>query len=137
MAEAIVLAVYIPPQLPGPGIAVRSMSRSPSSESFPAAWAPTASNTEMMSRRCVPGRMAPAEDEDRRALRARHGHGDAGHVLVTPAERDEAIEACGADHRFHGVRDQLARDERVAHPGRPHRDAVGDRDGVEEHALAT
>ena len=51
IADAIVLAVYMPPQLPGPGMAVRSISSSPSSESFPAAWAPTASKTEMMSRR--------------------------------------------------------------------------------------
>ncbi len=37
MAEAIVLAVYMPPQLPGPGIAVRSTSSSSSSETRPAA----------------------------------------------------------------------------------------------------
>ena len=59
MAEAMVFAVYMPAQLPGPGMAVRSMSSSPASESFPAACAPTASNTEMMSRRCAPGRIVP------------------------------------------------------------------------------
>ncbi len=59
IAEAMVLAVYIPPQLPGPGIAVRSTSLSSASEIFPAALAPTASKTATMSRRCAPGRMVP------------------------------------------------------------------------------
>ena len=59
MAEAMVLAVYMPPQLPGPGIAVRSISSRPASETLPAAWAPTASKTETMSRRFSPGRMVP------------------------------------------------------------------------------
>ena len=59
IAEAIVLAVYMPPQLPGPGMAVRSISWKALSESVPAACAPTASNTVTMSRRCAPGRMVP------------------------------------------------------------------------------
>src|SRR5437763_1795461 len=59
IAEAMVLAVYMPAQLPGPGMAVRSISSSPASESLPAACAPTASNTEIMSRRCAPGRIVP------------------------------------------------------------------------------
>ena len=59
MAEAIVFAVYMPPQLPGPGIDVRSISSSSLSSILPAARAPTASNTEMMSRRFLPGLMVP------------------------------------------------------------------------------
>ena len=59
MADAIVLAVYMPPQLPGPGMAVRSTSRSSASETRPAAWPPTASNTATMSRRFAPGLMVP------------------------------------------------------------------------------
>ena len=37
IADAMVLAVYMPPQLPGPGMAVRSISSKPSAESLPAA----------------------------------------------------------------------------------------------------
>ena len=59
IAEAMVFAVYMPPQLPGPGIAVRSTSRRPRSEIAPRAWAPTASKTETMSRRSAPGRIVP------------------------------------------------------------------------------
>ncbi len=59
MAEAIELAVYMPPQLPGPGMAVRSISDSSLSLIVPAARAPTASNTEMMSRRFLPGLIVP------------------------------------------------------------------------------
>ena len=59
MAEAIVLAVYMPPQLPGPGMAVASTSCNVASDTVPAARPPTASNTETMSRRCAPGRMVP------------------------------------------------------------------------------
>jgi hypothetical protein len=55
----MVFAVYMPPQLPGPGMAVRSTSASSSSLTLPAAWPPTASNTETMSRRFAPGRMVP------------------------------------------------------------------------------
>ena len=49
MAEAIVLAVYIPPHDPAPGIAQPSMSRSSLSEISPRACFPTASNTLTMS----------------------------------------------------------------------------------------
>ncbi len=59
IALAIVLAVYMPPQLPGPGIEVRSTSSSWAAEILPAARAPTASKTETMSRRCAPGRIVP------------------------------------------------------------------------------
>ena len=59
MAEAIVFAVYMPPQEPGPGMAVCSTSSSCASLMASAARAPTASNTEMMSRRSAPGRIVP------------------------------------------------------------------------------
>jgi len=49
----------MPPQLPGPGIAVRSTSRNCRSEMAPRACAPTASNTDTMSRRSAPGRIVP------------------------------------------------------------------------------
>jgi hypothetical protein len=59
MAEAMVFAVYMPPQEPGPGMAVRSTSTELASDRAPRANPPTASNTEMMSRRFTPGRMVP------------------------------------------------------------------------------
>ena len=48
--ELIVLAVNMPPQAPSPGHARRSISSSSSSLIVPAALAPTASNTLVMSR---------------------------------------------------------------------------------------
>src|SRR5690606_6787295 len=59
MADAMVLAVYMPPQEPGPGMAVSSTSFTSLSVMVPRAWAPTASNTEMMSVWFLPGRMVP------------------------------------------------------------------------------
>ena len=59
IAEAMVLAVYMPPQLPAPGIEVHSTSWSSASDTRPAAWPPTASNTATMSRCLAPGRIVP------------------------------------------------------------------------------
>ena len=59
MAEAIVLAVYMPPQLPGPGMALHSISCSARSDTAPLAWPPTASNTETTSVCPAPGRIVP------------------------------------------------------------------------------
>ena len=47
--DAMVLAVNMPAQLPSLGQAPRSISTSSASSMVPAAWAPTASNTETMS----------------------------------------------------------------------------------------
>lgn len=58
----MVLAVYWPPQAPGPGMARRSISKSSSSEIFPAARCPTASKTSTMVSfrpRHSPGAMVP------------------------------------------------------------------------------
>ena len=49
MALAMVLAVYMPPQEPGPGIAQAVIWSSPLSERLSFACAPTASNTETIS----------------------------------------------------------------------------------------
>ncbi len=59
MAEAIVFAVYMPPQAPGPGMAVCSTSSKSASLILPPECAPTASKTETMSRRFAPGRIVP------------------------------------------------------------------------------
>ncbi len=62
MAEAIVLAVYMPPHEPAPGHACCSRSARSASPSVPAACFPTASKTETMSTgwpRQMPGMMVP------------------------------------------------------------------------------
>lgn len=62
IAEAMVLAVYIPPQAPGPGIESSSIFLSSASSIFPPACEPTASKTETMSTSfslCFPGMMVP------------------------------------------------------------------------------
>ena len=59
----MVLAVNMPPQAPSPGHAVRSISPSSSSVMVPAAVAPTASNTDVMSVAVplwLPGSVEPA-----------------------------------------------------------------------------
>ena len=60
--ELIVLAVNMPPHAPSPGHALRSISSSSSSLIVPAAHAPTASNTLVMSSAtpwCSPGMIEP------------------------------------------------------------------------------
>ena len=62
MAHAIVFAVYIPPQDPGPGMAFFSICISSLSSISPFAFLPTASKTETISIflfRCVPGSIVP------------------------------------------------------------------------------
>ena len=61
-ALLMVLAVYMPPQEPVPGMACCSMSLRSWSLILPAAFWPTASNTLTMFRSCpfhLPGRMVP------------------------------------------------------------------------------
>ena len=72
MADAIVLAVYMPPQDPGPGIAVSSICFTSIRSRSPRAWAPTASNTEIISVWFSPGMMVPPyTNTDGRFRRAR------------------------------------------------------------------
>ena len=54
-----------------------------------------------------------------------------GHRLVAADEADEAVEEVAARDELDRVGDHLARDQRGAHAGRAHRDAVGDGDRVE------
>ena len=61
-AALMVLAVYMPPQDPLPGMALRSMASSSASSMRPAACSPTASNTlTMFKSRPLwrPGNMVP------------------------------------------------------------------------------
>ena len=74
--------------------------------------------------------------EDRRPVQPRHRHHAARHVLVAPANRHEAVKPLAAHDRLDRVGDDLARHQGVLHPLRSHRDAVGDRDGVEDDRLA-
>ena len=76
-----------------------------------------------------------AVDEDARPIQPRQRHRARRHVLVAAADGHHAVEALGPHHRFDGVGDDFPGDERIAHPGRAHRDAVGDGDGVEDDAL--
>ena len=67
-AEAIVLAVYMPPQAPSPGQMARSMASTSSRDISPRAQAPTASNASMIvtsfsvpsESLALPGRIDPA-----------------------------------------------------------------------------
>ena len=77
------------------------------------------------------GHDGAAVDEDGGTVEAGHRHHAAGHVLVAAPDRDQAVEALGPGHRFDGIGDDLARDQRVAHPRGAHRDAVGNRDRAE------
>ena len=83
------------------------------------------------------GKNRAAVDEDGGPVHAGHGHQAAGHVLVAAADRDEAVHAFAAHHRLDGIRDHFAGNERVFHPFGAHRDPVGNRDCIEDDALAT
>ena len=66
--EAMVLAVYMPPQAPSPGQMARSMASTSARDILPAAQAPTASNASMIvtvrsepsESLAIPGRIEPA-----------------------------------------------------------------------------
>ena len=84
MAEAMLLAVYIPAQAPGPGMAVCSTASSSASLTVPAAWPPTASNTEMMSRRSTPVWMVPPYTKTPGRSRRANAIAHAGMFLSQP-----------------------------------------------------
>ena len=122
--------------MPGPGMAVRSTSVSCSSESCP--------------RR---ERQPPRTRKRCRGVRRRGGS-----FRRTRIPQDDSVArwpsrnpACScrsrrwrrapskpsaADYGLDGVRDDLARNQRIAHAGRAHRDAVGNGDRIEQNALA-
>ena len=136
IAEAMVLAVYMPAQLPGPGIAVRSISFISRAEIAPARKraARLEHGDDVAMLRTGPDRAAI--DEHRRPIEPRERDQAAGHVLVAAADRHDAIEALRARDGLDRVRNHFARHERVAHAGRAVRDAVRDRDRAERRALA-
>ena len=116
--ELIVLAVNMPPHAPSPGQALRSISPSSSSVIVPAAHAPTASNTLVMSSAtplCSPGHDRAVVDEHARQVEAGRGHQHRRDALVAAGQPDEAVEALGVHHALDRVGDDLAADERGAH----------------------
>ena len=78
----------------------------------------------------------PAIDEDRRPIEPRQTDEAAGHVLVATANGHQPVEALAPCHRLDGVGDDLAGNQRVFHALRTHGNAIGDRDGVEDHRFA-
>ena len=84
--------------------------------------------------------VAPAPRSDRAAIEHHPGdveahqrHHGARNRLVAGRERHQGVELIAAGHELDRVGDHLAADQRGLHPLGPHRDPVGDRDGVELH----
>ena len=77
-----------------------------------------------------------AVDKDRRPVQARQAHDAAGHVLVAAADGNNAVVAHAAGDGFDGVGNDLARYQRVLHAFGAHGYAIGDGDGVIDHAFA-
>ena len=131
---AIVLAVNWPPHAPAPGQAHASSACTSSSVIFPAARAPTASNTSWIVTSWpseAAGRDRAVVEDEARDVEPRERHHRGGDRLVAADEADEAVEQVAVGDELDRVGDHLARDQRGAHAGRAHRDAVGDRDRVE------
>ena len=63
-------------------------------------------------------------------------HGAARHVLVAATDGHQSVETLRPHHGLDRIGDHLARDQRIAHARRAHRNAVRDGDGIEQHALA-
>ncbi len=136
IAEAMVFAVYMPPQDPGPGIAVRSISCEAGVVEVTLGVTPD--GLEHADDVAAPGARPDraAVDEHGRPVEAGERHHAARHVLVAAADRDQSVEALGARDGLDRVGDDLARHQRVTHAGRAHRDAVRHGDRVEQHVAS-
>ena len=77
------------------------------------------------------GRDRAVVEDEAGDVEPRERHRAGGDRLVAADEADEAVEQVARDDELDRVGDHLARDQRGAHAGRAHRDAVGDRDRVE------
>ena len=84
----------------------------------------------------IPGGDGAAIDEDGGAVQSQLRHQRAGHILVAADDGDERVVTHRLHEGFDGIGDDVARDQRVTHSLRPHRDAVADADGVENEADA-
>ena len=78
-----------------------------------------------------------AINKNRRPVHSRHRHDAGRHVLVAATNRHKTVHALATDHGFDRVGNDLTRHKRVFHALGAHRNAVGNRDGVEHHPLAT
>jgi hypothetical protein len=81
-------------------------------------------------------RNRPAVEDETGNVQARERHGRGRNRLVAADEHDETVEAVAARDQLDRVGDDLAADQRRAHPLGAHRDAVGDRHRVEFHRRA-
>ena len=77
-----------------------------------------------------------AVNKHRRTVHTRHRHHAGRHVFVASADRHKAVHPFAADHRLDRVGNDLTRNKRVLHAFGTHRDAVGNRNGVEDYPLA-
>ena len=75
-------------------------------------------------------------NKHRRAVHPRDGNHATRHIFVAATDGHVAVHALAAHNRLDRVGDHLAGDERVLHPLRAHRDAVGYGDRVEHDRLA-
>ncbi len=69
-----------------------------------------------------------AADKNRGDIQTRRRHQQTGHVLVAVGHHDQRVERVRDRHRLGGVRDQVARHERILHALVSHGDTVADGD---------
>src|SRR5665647_2765983 len=138
-ADDMVLAVYMPPHEPGPGMARRSISSRSSSLRRPAAFSPTASNTLTMLR-SLPLVMArqngAAIDKNGGHIGAQHAHQAARHVLVAAADDHHAVHPLALHAGLDAVGDDFPADQGVLHAFGAHRHAVRNGRGAEHLGVA-
>src|SRR5581483_2721701 len=79
----------------------------------------------------LPGRDRAVVEDEAGDVEARERHHAGGDGLVAADDAHEPVEQVALGHELDRVGDQVAADERRAHPGRAHRDAVRDGDRVE------
>ncbi len=136
----MVLAVYMPPQEPVDGQALRSMPSKSSSLILPAMKAPTASKAETIGK-ALPLPVArldrAAIDIDRRHIGAEDTDHAARHVLVAAAEHEHAVHPLSLHRGFDAVGDDLAGHKRIFHAFGAHRHAVGNRRRAEDLRICT
>jgi hypothetical protein len=135
----MVLAVYMPPHEPEPGIARRSISPRSCSLRVPAVNWPTcledADDVQVLAL-VAAGEDGAAVDVDRRHVGAQDPHHAAGHVLVAAADHEHAVHPLPADAGLDAVGDHLARRQAVLHALGAHRHAVADGRRAEDLRVA-
>ena len=137
------LPVYIPPQLPAPGTAARSTSSS-CAVRYAAALHVRSTKLLNIARHDVAMRSArrivpPYTNTAGRVQARRERHQAAGHVLVATSNCDYAIESLRAPTAVSLIEPGVITSRDVPGeyriPGESHRDAIGNRDRVEQHGF--